>query len=112
VGEVLEQIELREDTRRLLTADGDEGRDATGQQRERLVEGRRSVDERQRRVHHLADGPIDDRGIPKRLVEQALLVDRPDDTDDRVTLGVLRDRDLADAVLLEDRDRLADAAAR
>ena len=68
--------------------------------------------ERQRRVHHLADRPLDDRRVAERPVEQALLVDRADDPDDRVALGVLGDRHLADPVLLERLDRVADALGR
>ena len=45
-------------------------------------------------------------------VEEALLADRSDEPDDRVALGVLRHRQLADAVRLERRDRVADAFGR
>jgi hypothetical protein len=46
-----------------LAADRDEGGRPVGQQRERLVERRGwRVDERQRRLHHLADRPLDDVG--------------------------------------------------
>ena len=39
----------------------------------------RRVDERQRPVHHLADGPLDDDRVAEGALEQALLADRADD---------------------------------
>ena len=46
--------------------DRDERRRAAAQQGERLVERRGRVHERQRRLHHLADGPFDDRRVADR----------------------------------------------
>ena len=82
------------------------------EQRERLVERGRRLDQRQRRVHHLADGPLDDDRVAEGPVEQALLADRPDEPDDVVALGLLRHRQLADAVRLERGDGVADPLGR
>ena len=73
---------------------------------------RRRLDERQRRVHDLADGPLDDARVAVGAVEQAPLADRSDEPDDVVALGLLRHRHLADAVGLERVDRVADALGR
>ena len=70
------------------------------------------VDERQRPIHHLADRPLDDRRVAIRPIEQALLGDRADDALDRVAFRLLRHRQLADAVFLEHRDRVADPLGR
>ena len=85
---------------------------AARQQRERLVERRRGLDQRERRIHDLADRPLDDGRVAVRPLEQALLADRADDAHDRVALGVLGDRQLADPVDLEHGDRVADPLGR
>ena len=98
MGQVLEQVELGHDADRPPAARGDDGRGVARQQREGLVEGGVDVDERQRPVHHLADRPLDDRRVAERAIEQALLGDRADDALDRVAVGLLGHRQLADAV--------------
>ncbi len=45
------------------------------------------VDERERRVHDLADGPLDDRRVAEGAIEQALLGDRADDALDASPSG-------------------------
>ena len=87
VGEVLEQVELGHDAAGPPAPDREERRGAVGQQRERLVERSRRRRRRQRPVHDLADGPLDDRRVAVRPLEQALLADRADDPLERVALG-------------------------
>src|SRR5262245_58147822 len=70
MGEVLEEIELRHDARRLLAADRDDGRRADAQQGEGVVERGRRIDERERRVHHLADGPLHDGRVAEGPIQQ------------------------------------------
>ena len=112
VGEVLEQVELRDHPDRSLVLDRDEGRGAAGEEDERLIERRGGRDEQEGRVHQLPDRPLDDRRVTVGALEQTLLADRADEPADHGAGGILGDRQLADPVLLEDRDRLADPLAR
>src|SRR5881396_489519 len=105
MGEVLEEVQLRHDARGPARDDGDNRGRATGKQAEGIVERRPEVDGRERRIHHLADGPLDHGRVAISTVEQALLAHRADDRLDGVALGLLRDRQLADPVQLQQVDR-------
>jgi hypothetical protein len=109
VGEVFEDVQLGHDPDGAFALRGDVRRRAARQQCERPIEAGRDIHVWQRPIHHLADRPVDDRRVAERSVEQALLGDRPDERLERVPVGRFRDRQLADAVFLEDRDGLADA---
>ena len=94
VGQVFEDVELGHDTDGAPRPGRDHrGGVARGQQRERLVEAGRQVDQRKRPIHHLADGPVDRRRVAEGTIEQAFLGDRSDDALDGIALGLLGDRE-------------------
>ena len=82
------------------------------EQAERLVHGRADVERRQRPVHHLAHGPAHHVRVAIGAVEQALLAHRADDPGEVAVAGGLGDRQLADAVLLEQVDGGPDQVGR
>ena len=104
----LEQVQLGDHPGRAVCARDQEGRVSARQDGEGGVERGIDVDGRERPVHDLADGPLDGLRVPIRSVEKALLADRADDTVECIALGLLRDRELADAEALERVDRIAD----
>ena len=112
VREVFEQVELGDDADRPIAPDGDQRVGPARQQRERAVECGRDIDERKRPVHDLTDGPLHGGRVAKRPVQEALLGDRTDEPAQGVAVGLLGDRQLADPVFLEDRDRIADPPGR
>src|SRR5664280_1675912 len=105
MAQVFQHVELRDHPDGPLPADREDRGDPSGQERERLVERGGLLDHRERRVHDLAHRPLHHGRVPVCALEEALLRDRADDPGQLAAVGRLRDRHLADPVILEPADR-------
>ena len=109
VGEVLEEVELRDDAEGVAVADHEDRVGASRQEAVGLVDAGTLVDLRERPTHDLTDRSVDDARVAVRSIEEGSLAHGPDEALERGAIRRLRHRHLADAEALEVFDRLADA---